>query len=461
MYIRTEEHVSKNFITIFQSMIKREYYKYILKGGRYSGKSVAIGKAIILGVMSEKQSAAILMKYQSDLGEKVVTNITFCIEQLGLSKFWKLRKHPWEYVLLDSKGRETNISIKFFGCDNEQDTKGMKSRTGEGFLYIWFEEANRFKSWEVLQSIIDSCDRLPGYNTSVILSYNPPKDSRNWVNDKFNLPVGKAIGFKYDMVLTNFEYEKAGEIIIEKTLIHHSTLEDLVNNNHSDWVSKGIYGSAMKSKEFNPKFYRWNYLGEVIGSEADVFHNIYDWTYTDDFVSKIGQGNIYRGLDCSNGSHDKWCYIEVYYDKQNRDLYIINTAFINGPAQNPNSVYIKMAEIIDKINPKGFPVYGDGAVPYNLNGVNIYLRHNNIRAVKKDRKENGIFWLQGLNHIYIDSKRNTEAWEEWNSYCYKLNKQDEVTNDFIDSGDTGYKGDHSIDSTRYALVDVIRTDNNK
>lgn len=461
MYIEVDDIVSPNFKTIFGDMIERNHYMYVLKGGRNSGKSVAIGEAIVLGVMKEKKSAAVMMQYKADLGSKVVDNITFCINNLGLTRYWKLKRSPYEYVLLNEKGKETNISIRFYGCDNIQDTKGFKSRAGEGFLYTWLEEANRFSSWEVIQSIIDTCDRLAGYKTSIILSYNPPKNKKAWINDKFNAPVGKALGFKYNMGVIKTSFTKAGKTVNKDTLIHHSTLEDLVDSGRAEWVSDGIYAAAMDSKEHNYKFYLWNYCGALVDSEADVFHNIYDWTYTDDFVSKVGQGNIYRGLDCSNGSHDKWCYVEVYYDKQNRDLYIINTAFINGPAQNPNSVYIKMAEIIDKINPKGFPVYGDGAVPYNLNGVNIYLRHNNIRAVKKDRKENGIFWLQGLNHIYIDSKRNTEAWEEWNSYCYKLNKQDEVTNDFIDSGDTGYKGDHSIDSTRYALVDVIRTDNNK
>ena len=461
MHIDVDNIVSPNFKTIFKDMIERNHYMYVLKGGRNSGKSVEIGEAIILGVMKEKKSAAVMMQYKADLGSKVVNNMTFCINNLGLSRFWKLRKSPYEYILLDKYGKETDVSIRFYGCDNVQDTKGFKSRIGEGFLYTWFEEANRFSNWEVIQSIIDTCDRLTGHKTSIILSYNPPKNKRAWINDKFNYPIGKANGYKYNMGVKTSTFEKAGKIISKDILVHHSTLEDLVECGRADWVSDGIYAAAMESKEHNPKFYKWNYCGALVDTEADVFHNIYDWTYNEEFISTVGQGNIYRGMDCSNGSHDRWCYVEVYYDKQNRDLYLLNALFLPGPANNPNSVYIKMAEMIESVNTNGFLIYGDGAVPYNLNGVNNYLKFKNIRAVHQDRKENGVFWLQGLNHIYIDSHRNAEAWEEWNSYCYKLNKQDEVTNDFIDSGDTGYKGDHSIDGTRYALVDVIRRDDNK
>lgn len=55
---------------------------FVLRGGRYSGKSVVVGEAIVLGVMSSKKSACCLMQYKSDLGSKIVDNFTFCINNL-------------------------------------------------------------------------------------------------------------------------------------------------------------------------------------------------------------------------------------------------------------------------------------------------------------------------------------------------------------------------------------------
>lgn len=455
MQIVVDKVISPNFKTLFEDMIERNHHKYVLKGGRNSGKSVAIGEAIVLGVMKEKKSAAVVMQYKADLGSKVVNNMTFCINNLGLSSRWKLRKSPYEYVLLDSNQKETDVSIRFYGCDNNQDTKGFKSRVGEGFLYVWFEEANRFSSWEVIQSIIDTCDRLTAYKTSIIFSYNPPKKSKCWINEKFNYPVGKALGYKYNMGEAVSTCEKAGKQIIDNILVHHSTLEDLIECGRAEWVSDGIYASAMEAKENNPKFYKWNYCGEVIGSEADVFQNICDWTYDEDFISHIGNGNIYRGADASGGGADPWCYVEVYFDKQHRDLYILNAEFIPGPAKDPTNVYMRVADAISRLNPKGFSVFGDYANRYNFDNVNLYLKHRNIIPVKKDLKVNGVNWLQGLSHIYIDKNRCTRAYEEWTSYSYVVDKEENVTNELQD-GD-----DHSIDSVRYSLNEVIRNDNTR
>lgn len=449
MHVRLDDIVSENFRKIFYWIMECQHYLYVLKGGRYSGKSVDVGQAVVMGVMKHKKSAVVMMQYKSDLGAKVVDNFTFCINNLGVEKHWKLKKSPYEYVLLNDDGSESNVSIRFYGCDNIQDTKGFKSRLGEGFKWIWFEEVNRFKSWEVVQSIIDTCDRLPATEkVSVILTYNPPKVGQEWTNVKYKAPVGKSLGYKTDMGKKIFEFVKAGVKKKRETIIHHSTIEDLINSGHADWISDGVYASAMEAKEHNPLFYRWNYLGEVVGSEADVFKNITKWEYNTEDLKDAH--NIYRGFDASNGGKDPYRYVEVAYDKVHNDLYILKEFNVAGIGENTEATFDKIAEKFREANKNNILTYGDGAVPNNINMLRI--RGCNIVRTKKDLKISGVMWLQGLNHIYVDPKITPFTYDELVGYAYKLDKDDNVTNDLVDGCD------HSIDAIRYALVNVIRYD---
>lgn len=459
MHVKLDDIVSDNFKRVFAWILNCVHYMFVLKGGRYSGKSVAVGMAIVLGVMTHKKSAICLMQYQSDLGTKLVDNITFCINNLGVSKFWKLRKSPYEYVLLDESGNETDISIRFYGCDNINDSKGFKSRLGEGFKYIWFEEANRFKNWNVIQSVIDSCDRLGSDSSCVILTYNPPRDDSSWVNKKFNYPVGRCLGFSNDIGILKYSFEKNGTTKDKNTIIHHSTMLDLVECGHADWVSDGIYGSAMESREYNNTFFRWNYLGESQGGDARVFWNITPWKYDENISNKVESVLFKYGLDVSNGGADPYAIIKLLYVPDRKDLYVLGSKQINGNIGSvstnnevdPNDVYKLVADsVVDMVDTRYDAVYGDGVVKNILqsviNKVNNRVLMYNAKSGFKYSKQRSVMWFQGLNHIYIDPEHDPEAYEQFTQYSYKLDKEENVTNVLSDGND------HLIDASFYALV---------
>lgn len=461
MRIRLENKVSSNFKYVFSSILNCENYMHVLKGGRYSSKSVTVGEAVVLGVMKSKKSAICLMQYKSDLGTKIVDNFTFCINNLGVEKHWKLKKSPYEYVLLDSKGKETSISIRFYGCDNVQDTKGFKSRTGEGFKYIWFEEANRFKNWNVIQSIIDTCDRLTDTKATVILTYNPPRDASSWVNEKFDVPVGKALGYKTNIGIRRYSFNKDGETVEKNTLIHHSTIEDLIAAGHSDWVADGIYGSAMESKEYNNKFYRWNYLGECIGGDATVFWNITDWTYDENISEKVGSVLFKYGLDVSNGGNDPYAMAKLLWVPDANDLYVLNSKQIVGNIgtvgvdnTDMDGVYGLVADELRKlIDTRYNAVFGDGVVKNIVQSINNKTNGEPYIISAKQgfqySKQRSIGFFQGLNHIYIDKLHDPIAYEQFKKYSYKLDKEDNVTCILQDGND------HIIDASLYGMVDVV------
>ena len=465
MHIKLDNNISDNFKQIFMWILNCTHYMFVLKGGRYSGKSVAVGMAIILGVMKSKKSAVCLMQYKADLGSKIVDNFKFCINQLGVSSYWKLKRSPYEYVLLDNKGNETDVSIRFYGCDNIQDTKGLKSRTGEGFKYIWLEEANRFKNWDVVQSIIDTCDRL-NEPSAVVLTYNPPRDDSSWVNEKFSSePVGKTLGFKTNTGIKKFSFDKAGVTKEKNTVIHHSTIEDLMEAGHADWVSDGIYGSAMDTKENNNKFYRWNYLGECQGGDATVFWNITPWKYDENISNKV-QSVLFRyGMDVSNGGNDPYALVKCLWVPDKRDLYILDSKQIVGNIGkvgsdndvDVNDIYGLVADsMVEMCNTQYDAIYGDGIVKNILQSIINKIGNRRLMYSAKQgfkySKQRSVMFLQGLNHIYIDPEHDPIAYEQFSKYSYKLDKEDNVTCVLQDGND------HIIDALIYSLVDVVEYD---
>ncbi len=62
-----------------------------------------------------------------------------------------------------------------------------------------------------------------------------------------------------------------------------------------------------------------------------------------------------------------------------------------------------------------------------------------------DSVRDGIKWLQGLSHIYIDKKRCPETWKEFSTYEYASDKDGNFYSAYPD------ENNHSIDAVRYAM----------
>ena len=459
--LKLREQVSENFRESFKSVVECEHYFHVEKGGRGSGKSVDKGKAFVTGCMTYKTSACVIMKYQADLKTKVVDNFTFCINELGVSKYWKLKQKPWEYVLLDKKGKETNISIRFFGCDDEQESKGFKSRTGEGFKYIWFEEVNRFKNWDVVQSIIDTVDRYNGKST-IVFTYNPPKDEDNWTNkhfiEMFGGNCGKQLGYDTDTLYMEQTIEKAGVKKLIKNMMHHSTYLDLIECGKESWINDNWYYNAERSRECNPKFWEWNYLGSITGSGTNILDNVRDWDYDENISEKVQSVLVHYGADASNMGQDPWAVVKVLYVPSKRDLYILDERVVTGKPSDNQTGYDKYAEVakaIRELNPHNEFMYGDGAV-----SANIYMLAKdfgiNIANAKSGKGRNynkmsAITWMAGLNNIYVDGSRTPLTKEELVSWHYRIDpKTDKVDYSKVPDGN-----DHFCDAIIYALIDYI------
>ncbi len=427
--------ICDTFVDVFNDIVNCEVDRAIMKGGRSSTKSQVASEAIIVGCMVFKESAVAAVKYANKIEERLVNTFRESIRYLGVEQFWKLRKSPFEYVLLNEDGKETDISIKFTGCDNVENLKSFKPRRGS-FRYIWFEELTNFNSLKEVNSLIQTFARGKGKHT-VIMTYNPPIQTSNWVNKEYNTPLGTILGYDKNYCYTEFSFIIDNKVEKIKQLVHHSTYLDVINSGHSDWLGLTFIGDAKKTEEENNKYYRWAYLGDVVGTDANVFWNVKDLDDKLD-ISKLSE--VFRGFDWGYGGPDPCSYVEWGYDRRNKCIYALNE--FHKPKMEVDDVVFE----IKHLNKHNFPVQCDSASPVlnkqlinkGINAVDVKKGPDSIRA--------GIKWLQGLNGIYINKYKTPNIYREFKEYEYELDKEDNVTAKLPD------KSNHTIDATRYSFV---------
>ena len=440
--------VCDTFQRAFQDIVECRVSEVVLKGGRDSTKSQCITEAVLVGCMIYKQSALGIVKYQNKIRERLVDTFVQSARYLGVEKYWRLRKSPYEYVLLDKYGKETDVSIRFTGCDNPDILKGFKPRAGS-FRYFIFEELTNFKTKDELVTALDTANRGEG-TSCAIMTFNPPRSRSHWINKEYNVPCGKALGYKSNYYYTTVEkrIEGSNETFKIKRLVHHSSYLDVLDAGHISWFKPSWLVAVQESKENNNKWYRWNYLGECIGDDLNVFWNIHDWKYDDSVIKSFNL--LFRGMDNSHGGADPFHFGTWYYDKSKHDLYCINELRVFSSAKENKTCYEALVSGVKKLNINNRFFYIDSSVPdiaRTLNSMGL-----NAIPVKKTRaigKDNGIIWLQSLNHIYIDSIKTPYTYQEFKEYEYEVNKYNQPTNDVKDGND------HSIDTCRYALCEKM------
>ena len=429
------------FDEIFVDIFDAKYDRFILKGGRNSTKSSVVALSIIVSVLAHKCDAVCMVKYDNRVYERLVSTFNEMLIRSNLHGYFKYKVQKKELILLDGwNGAETKHSIKFTGVDDPQKLKSFKPRSGNGgFRLIWFEEVTDFYSLAEVNNVINTMARGEGKHV-VIMTYNPPKSTNNWVNVEYEVPCGVALGHDENHYVTEFDIsydvgdgERVNKVI--KQLVHHSTYLDVLQSGHPDWLGASLY-IAEETKKNNNEQYRWEYLGEAIGTEGNVFSNVRK------LVKPVTADVIYRGLDFGFTS-DPSAYVEWTYDKRNNTISLINEYVGRGVDNKALAYEIKLR------NKNNFRVWADSSEPRTIN--ELYKLGVKVVGVKKgpDSVRHGIKWLQSLNGIYINPVTCPVAYSEFSRYEYKINRQGEYTGELVD------KDNHTIDATRYALNTMI------
>lgn len=410
MHKRISEIINKNFHEFWKTINSNKYLFHVLKGGRASAKSTHIAIWLVLALMKYPVTCLCIRKVGNTLTESVFEQLKEAIDILNVGHVWKVQKSPLQLIYIPRGNK-----FIFRGADDPAKIKSIKMSKFP-IAFVWFEELAEFKTEDEVSTIVNSVLRAelpPGLSYKVIYSYNPPKRKQSWVNKKFET-----------------------QFIPDNTYIHHSTYLD---NPH---ISKAFIEEANEVKKKNEFKYRWEYLGEPIGSGVVPFSNLEFRTITDEEIASFD--NIRQGNDFGYAT-DPMAFVRLHYDKKKRIIYFIDEIY---------GVKMSIRELAAKIKEKGYndlPITCDSAEPRSI----AELREHGIKALKAKKGpgsiEFGENWLDDLEAIVIDNKRTPNVAKEYENIDYQTDKDGNIRPKLED------KDNHSIDATRYALEMDMKT----
>ena len=365
---------------------------------------------ILTQLKKKKYSSEILIIINgcTDNTEKIVDKLS--------NKFKEVRKLKsrtgYGYALRKGIQKARGNFVIFLGADDTDKIKGLKS-VKYPFSRVWIEEFADFKTEEEISKIVNSVFREELGNLDLsykaIFSYNPPKQKHHWVNKKFETIT-----------------------IPKHYYIMHTTYLD---NPH---MSKEFLLEAEHTKATNLNKYKWEYLGEAIGSGVVPFSNLIFEEITNENINSFD--NIRQGLDWGY-SIDPASFMRMYFDKTRRKLYIF------GEIYQVKLSNAKLAEMIKNRKWDDTKITADSAEPKSIDNLKKDYGITKIVGAKKGKGsvESGEKWLDELDAIIIDPARCPNTAREFETADYAIDRQGNTLMRIED------KDNHSIDAVRYGM----------
>nr|WP_240441808.1 PBSX family phage terminase large subunit [Bacillus thuringiensis] len=397
----------------------KEHLRYVLKGGRASGKSFHIPLRIVSDVIEFPVSFLVMRKVQNTITKSVFEQIKEATKVLGVHHLFRFIPSR---LLVEYKPRGNKIY--FMGSEDPERVKGIKDADFP-ILGLWVEELAEFKSEDEVTTIENSVLRdkrriesemRPGhfFTYSFYYSYNPPKRRGHWLNKKYN-----------------------SSFIDSNTFVDHSTYL------HNPHLTEAFYIEAENVKKRNELKYRWEYLGEAIGAGVVPFDNLNLREITDDEIKRFD--NLRQGIDWGYAT-DAVSFGRMHYDKMRRKLYIFDEFY---------GVQKSNRELANWIKENGYDdvmITADSAEPKSIDELKIEHGINRIRGAKKGpgSVEYGEKWLGDLEEIVIDPVRCPNTAREFENIDYETDKDGNPKPRLQD------KDNHSTDMCRYSMENDMR-----
>ncbi|VDG26356.1 PBSX family phage terminase large subunit [Lactiplantibacillus mudanjiangensis] len=227
----------------FDYVLYSDALNKVLEGGRGSTKSSVISLQLVLDFLADDQGNALIMrKVANTIGLSVYEQIKWAIYELHVERQFIFRTSPYRIT-----HKRTGTAFYFSGVDDPQKLKSII--IAKGYVrWLWFEELAEFESWAEIDMVRASFTRKklpPGKHVETFYSYNPPKNPYEWINDWA---------------------EKRRTM--KGWYVDHSTyLNDelgLLSDDYLDEIE------VIKQNDYD--YYRWMYLGEVIGLGTNIYN---------------------------------------------------------------------------------------------------------------------------------------------------------------------------------------------
>ena len=405
--IRISELTGKAFHPLIHDVFCHGHTHYDVSGGRGSLKSSCISLIVPpLLVNNPMFHACVFRKVGNTIRDSVYQQYIWAIAQLGMADQWQARTTPMELIY-----KPTGQKIMFRGADDPMKIKSIK--VPFGYIAIThFEEKDQFAGRREIHTILESTMR-GGDTFWNFESYNPPISRDNWAN-------------------LDTEERRPDR------LCHKSTYLEAPR----EWLGEQFIAEAEYMRDTNEREYRHVYLGEAIGTGADVFENLEIREITDEEISHFDR--IYSGLDWGFFP-DPWAFNRMHYDAARRTLYIFDESTKN-KLGNRETADILLARGLTRRD----RITADSAEPKSINDYNSF----GLLCVGAEKGAGSVDysmkWLQQLNKIVIDPVRCPDTRKEFAGYEYEKTKDGDIISGYPD------KNNHHIDAVRYGTEPIYR-----
>lgn len=413
--VKISELLPRKFYSVWKATFDPSKLHIVMKGGRGSGKSSDTAHIITQLLMRWSVNAVGIRATDNTLEQSIYEQMKWAISEQGVSHLFKFNKSPLKITYIP----RGNYMI-FRGAQNPERIKSLKDSQFP-FSVLWIEELAEFKTEDSVTTITNSMLRgsveAPA-QYKFFYTYNPPKRKQSWVNKKYEPSIQP-----------------------DNTFVHKSTYLD------NPFVAKEFIEEAKAAKEHNEMRYRWEYLGEAVGSGVVPFDNL---TIKKGIISKdmVKQFDNYRyGLDFGYAT-DPLAFVVWHYDKKKRTIYAVDELYkvkmLNG----------KLADWLKSHGYANAPIIADSSEPKSI----AELKANGINRIRgamkgKDSVEYGERWLDELDNIVIDPLRTPNIAKEFETIDYATDRYGEVLPRLAD------KDNHTIDATRYAFNNDMKSRN--
>lgn len=409
------ELLAAKFHDVWRASKSKDILNVVCSGGRGSGKSSNVAHIITQILMRYPVNAVGIRKIDNTLEQSVYEQMKWAIEEQKVTHLFKFNKSPLRITYLP----RGNYMV-FRGAQHPERIKSLKDSRFP-FAIAWVEELAEFRTEEAVTTITNSLLRGEldeGLQYKFFFTYNPPKRKQSWVNKKYGT-----------------------QFISGNTFVHHSTYLD------NPFIAKEFIKEAEETKKKNEIKYRWEYMGEAIGSGIAPFNNLQFREITDEEAANFD--NIRNGLDFGYAT-DPLAFVRWHYDKKHNGIYAIDEYYGQKISNRQAAKWIKS---------RGYQsdrIAADSAEPKSIAELNGDFNIPNVYGVKKgpDSVEFGERWLDDLDFICIDPKRTPNIAREFESIDYQVDRDGNPKPRLED------KDNHAIDATRYAFAEDMRANSN-
>ena len=295
----------------------------VCKGGRGSFKSSVISLRLVTKVkhwtmLGHKVNVVCVRENASYLHDSVYSQIRWALTMLHMDDEYHFYKSPLRITHM-----RTGSTFYFYGAD---DPMKLKSNIVDNVIAVWYEEASNLKGPDVFDQANPTFIRQkPDYvdHVTVYYSYNPPKNPYDWINEWIS------------------KQEQNPDYYIDT-----STYLDDKWGFTTDQQLKLIN----QYKENDYDYYRWLYLGEVVGLGTNVYNmdnfNSINKLPADDYIT-----NLYYSVDSGHEVSATTC--GAYGLTRKGNLILLDTYYYSPQGKThkkpPSELSRDLKEFIDKV----------------------------------------------------------------------------------------------------------------